>query len=323
MNRFSPRNPANRRRVGVAALAALSGVLALLWPAAQSFGGPDSPVASLIQPVDPPTGPVEVINVDAPITWSDSTVTSVTVDVRNASSEPVDADVWWLLAAPGDARPWVDPASRGKVQRVRLEPGEIAAVVVPTGGKPRPGAWTLSLWAHTVNDDRTTPSHGTNVTPSVHVLPTHPDVFRLTDPGEHAALTVVEPVGRLLGSEVDGGPDALVSVRAITQQPVHLELRCYLSPPGVAEPWRHDDTIGSYVEEVSVEVGEPQAATCRFPEVPDGGEWELSAFIRRVGGAAAKTHEDGLYARRALLFGDDRNVAERSTDRDAGARTPT
>lgn len=304
MKRFSPRSVANRG-VAVASLAALSGVLALLWPAGQSLGAPDSPVARLIRPVDPLTGPVEIIDVDAPITWSDSTATSVTVEVRNRGSEPVDADVWWLLAEPGDTRPWVDPVSDGKVQRVRLEPEETEAVVVATDGKPRPGAWTLSLWAHTVDGERTTPSHGTNVTPLVHVLPTHADVFRLTDPGEQAALTVVEPVGRLLGSEVDGGPDALVSVRSTTQQPVNVELRCYLAPPGVAEPWRHDDTIGSYVEQVPVEVGVPQAATCRFPEVPGDGEWELSAFIRRTGGTAAKTHEDGLYARRALLFGDD------------------
>lgn len=321
MNRPSPRNLTSRP-VLVALLAALSGVLAVLSPVTQSPSEPDSTVARLVQPVDPPTGPVEITDIDAPVTWSDSTATSVTVEVHNRSSKPVDADVWWLLAEPGDARPWVQPASHGKARRVKLDPKETAAVVVTTDGNPRPGAWTLSLWAHTVDDDRTMPSHGTNVTPLVHVLPTHPDVFRLADPGEHAAIMVVEPVGRLLGSEVHGGPDALVSVRSTTQQPAHVELRCYLAPPGTAEPWRHNDAIGSYVEQVSVEIGKPKAATCAFPEVPDGGEWELSAFIRRVGGNEARSHEDGLYARRAVLFGHDRS-AQTITDRDAGAPTPT
>ncbi len=73
---------------------------------------------------------------------------------------------------------------------------------------------------------------------------------------------------------------------------------------GTAEPWRHGAAFGSYVEDVSVEARQPEAVTCRFPEVPEQGQWELSAFIRRVGGKNAETHEDGLYARRAVVFGD-------------------
>jgi len=57
------------------------------------------------------------------------------------------------------------------------------------------------------------------------------------------------------------------------------------------------------VTKVDVTPGGPTVGSCRFPSIPEEGEWQLSAFVRRPG-SAARGLEDGLYSRRRLSFGD-------------------
>jgi hypothetical protein len=263
----------------------------------------------LVRPADRPSGPVAVTGVEGRTIWSDAG-SLVTALVENRGKRPVTAAVWWLLADPEQERPWVSPAGRGKPERVRLDAGETARVAIHVAQAPSPGVWTLSLWAHTVQGGRTVPSHGVNATPLVTVLPTNPDVLRLGEPGVHAILNLVEPVGRLVSGDDRevSGPDALVSAQAATQQPVQLELRCYLAPPGSAEPWRNDAAVGSYVSEVNVTPGAATVGSCRFPQIPRKGEWQLSAFLRRAGSADSGL-EDGLYSRRRLSLGDGQKDA--------------
>jgi len=289
------------RIAAVAALTVVSGVVALAWPATEQKPASETSALSLVRPSDKPSGPVEITSIDAQTTWSDAGST-VTVEVTNRSDRRASAQVWYLLADTDTSRPWQSPAGAGKPTDVALQARQRAEVRVPVKTPPQPGVWTLSLWAHTVDGERTTPSHGVAATPLVHVLPTNPDVVRRGEPGRHAALTVVEPVGRLIGGVDGAGPDALVSVQSVTSQPVQVELRCYLAPPGAAEPWRQAETIGSYVVQVPLAAGTPQVASCRFPSVPTQGDWELSAFVRRSGNAEVASHEDGLYSRRKLSF---------------------
>jgi len=57
------------------------------------------------------------------------------------------------------------------------------------------------------------------------------------------------------------------------------------------------------VEQLYVDSTQPVAGSCRFPELPHKGTWELSAFVRRGDGPTTQTHEDGLYSRRAVIIG--------------------
>ena len=290
-----------RTWLGPAALLALSVVATMQWPQAPHSRLPETSIVSLAIPTDAPTGPVEIVGVSASPVWSDSLLPKVTVSVRNLRAEAVTTDVWWLLAPVGKPDPWNGPASRGVPTRIRLAPLETTAVNVAADGVPPEGTWTLSLWAHSVQNQNTEHSHGAATTPIVHVLATHPDVSRLTQPGEHAVLTSLQPAGRLRGTGSDSGsPDALVSVQATTQQPVGVELRCYLAPSGVNEPWTEPRAFGSGVEHLLADGSGRQQGTCRFPHLPAGGQWQLSAFLRTEGGEAGGAHEDGLYLRQPL-----------------------
>lgn len=302
--------PAGRmvRMVVIAVLAASSALVATAaWPERDR-----RPVVAetaslqLVRPADRPSGPVAVTAVEGRTIWSDAG-SVVTATVENRGDSPVAAEVWWLLADPEQERPWTSPTGRGKPERVRLAARESVRLHLPVAEAPSPGMWTLSLWAHTVQGGRTVPSHGVNASPLVTVLPTDPDVYRLDEPGQHAVLNLVEPVGRLVSGDdrAMGGPDALVSVQSTTQQPIHLELRCYLAPPNTAEPWGNDKALGSYVSEVRVTPGTSVVGSCRFASVPEKGEWQLSAFIRRAGGGGSG-HEDGLYSQRRISLGDGR-----------------
>jgi hypothetical protein len=293
------------RLVMVAVLAVSSVVLATVaWPERDRPPVAESSALQLVRPADRPFGPVAVTGVEGRTTWTDAGA-AVTATVKNLGKEPVTAEVWWLLNDPGRKRPWVSPAGRGKTVRVHLDAGMSVRMEIPAAKAPSPGVWTLSLWAHTVQGDTTKPSHGVNAEPVITVVPSDPDVYRLGQPGRNAVLNLVEPVGRLVSGDdrTLGGPDALISVQSATQQPIHLELRCYLAPPETAEPWEDDEAIGSYVTAVDVAPGGPTVGSCRFPSIPEEGEWQLSAFVRRPG-SAARGLEDGLYSRRQLSFGD-------------------
>ena len=293
------------RLVMIAVLAVCSVLVATVaWPKHERPEIAETAALQLVRPADRPSGPVAISAVQGRTTWTDAG-SVVTATVENRGEQPVTAEVWWLLADPKDKQPWVAPAGRGKPERVRLEAGARVRMELPVAQAPSPGVWTLSLWAHTVQGDRTKPSHGVNATPVITVLPSNPDVYRRGEPGRNAVLSLVEPVGRLVSADDRevGGPDALVSVRSATQQPIHLELRCYLAPPDTAEPWKAGEAVGSYVSELDVTPGAPTIGSCRFPTIPEEGEWQLSAFVRRPGGAAGGL-EDGLYSQRRLSFGD-------------------
>lgn len=294
---------ARARLVAVVALAVIAAGGSLAWPDTSRTPPNETSALRLVQPADKPSGPVEITSIGADTTWSDKGAV-VSVQLTNHSDRAATAEVWYLLADPTTTRPWRAPVGAGEPTKVDLRAHQSIEVQVPVKQQPEPGAWTLSLWAHTLDGKRTSPSHGVAATPLVHVLPTSPDVYRLGEPGKHAALTVVEPVGRLVGGTDTAGPDALVSVQSSTQQPVHVELRCYLAEPGTPEPWNDRGTIGSYVVQVPLPVGAPEVASCKFPSVPDEGEWELSAFLRRSGDTNPGNHEDGLYSRRTLRFED-------------------
>jgi hypothetical protein len=299
--------PAGRtaRLVMIAVLAVSSVLVATVaWPKHERPVVAETAALRLVRPADRPSGPVAITAVEGRTTWTDAG-SVVTATVENRGEQPVTAEVWWLLADPTEKHPWVAPAGRGKPERVRLVAGTSVRMEIPVAQAPSPGVWALSLWAHTVQGDRTKPSHGVNATPPITVLPSDPDVYRLGEPGRNAVLNLVEPVGRLVSGDDRevGGPDALVSLRSATQQPIHLELRCYLAPPNTAEPWKDDEAIGSYVSEVEVTPGAPTIGSCRFPSIPEEGEWQLSGFVRRPGGAGSGL-EDGLYSQRRLSLGD-------------------
>jgi hypothetical protein len=299
----------------ITVLAASSVLLAATaWPRHHRPTVAETASLQLVRPADRPSGPVAVTAVEGRTTWSDAG-SVVTARVENRGKRPVTAEVWWLLADPEEKQPWVSPAGRGKPERVHLVAGQSVRIEIPVAVAPSPGVWTLSLWAHTVQGDRTKPSHGVNASPLVTVLPSNPEVYRLGEPGRHAFLNLVEPVGRLVsrGDRGVSGPDALVSVQSATQQPIHLELRCYLAPPDTAEPWEDGKAVGSYVSEVRVTPGAAIVGSCRFPAIPVQGEWQLSAFIRRAGGADGG-HEDGLYSQRRLRPGDGQADADAGSD---------
>lgn len=299
--RLSIRTGNRARLAAIVTLAIVSACAALAWPDTRQTSASEASDLSLVQPRDKPSGPVEITSVRGQTTWSDEG-SAVTVEVINRSDRRVVAEVWYVLADIATVRPWESPTGEGKPTRVVLMAQQRSKVQIPVKRAPKPGAWTLSLWAHVVDGQRTIHSHGVAATPLVHVLPTNPEVFRRSEPGKYAALTVVEPVGRLVsGTDMDG-PDALVSVQPVTQQPVHVELNCYLSKPGTAEPWRHADAIASPVVQVPLTDGTPAVASCAFPSTPTEGTWQLSAFIRR-GGEGVSSHEDGLYSSRYLRFG--------------------
>jgi len=297
-------------------------VAATIWPQLEVASTATSSRAELVRPAPPADGPVRIVDAATSTVWSDHDVAPVKISVSNTSSRAVSARVWWLLAAPGTATPWVKPAARGRPRTIELEAGETRTVGVGASRAVPTGAWTLSLWAHTVRDNgKTQHSHGAATTPTVHVLPTHPDVYRVGEPGGYTALTVVEPVGRLVGIDTETGPDALVSVRATTTQPVAVQLRCYLAPQGTQEPWRSARSYGSHISSGHVEPGAPQAMGCRFPRFPRAGTWELSAFIRLGDADRAGGHEDGLYARGLVDMGgarDDALAAGEGADETSG-----
>jgi hypothetical protein len=305
--------PAGRRTtrmVIIAVLAVCSALVATVaWPEHDRPTVAETAFLQLVRPADRPSGPVAVTGVEGRTIWLDAG-SVVTAMVKNNGERPVTARVWWLLADPEAERPWVAPTGQGKPERLRLDAGESARIELPVADPPSPGVWTLSLWAHTVQGDRTKPSHGVNASPLVTVLPTDPDIYRLDEPGRYAIINLVEPVGRLVSGDDRevSGPDALVSVQSATQQPIHLELRCYLALPGTAEPWEAAEAVGSYVSEVRVTSGAATVGSCRFPSIPKQGEWQLSAFVRRAGGA--DSHEDGLYSRRRLGLGDKQQNAD-------------
>jgi hypothetical protein len=318
--------PAGRRTarmVMIPVLAVCSALVATAaWPERDRPTVAETAFLQLVRPADRPSGPVAVTAVEGRTIWLDAG-SVVTATVKNNGDGPVTAKVWWLLADPESEQPWVSPAGRGKPERRRLAAGESARIELPVADPPSPGVWTLSLWAHTVQGDRTKPSHGVNASPLVTVLPTDPDIYRLDEPGRYAILNLVEPVGRLVSGDDRGvgGPDALVSVQSATQQPIHLELRCYLAPAGTAEPWEVDEAIGSYVSEVRVTPGAPTVGSCRFPSIPREGEWQLSAFVRRAG-STDSGHEDGLYSQRRLGLGDrQKNADAGSAGRKAETRS--
>lgn len=288
----------------VAAMIALT--VATQWPQHDPGTTPATSAGHLVEPADPPAGPVEIVDVETPVTWADQKIPPVRITVRNNASGSVTARLWWLLAAPAETKPWANPAASGTARDVLLSPGETRTVSIAGPDRVPTGAWTLSLWAHTDDSDSPSrPSHGVSVTPTVHVLPTHPDVYRLTLPGRHAALEVIEPIGRLVGLDTESGPDALVSVATTTSQPVRVQLRCYISPPGTAEPWTDRDAFGSQVSSLHVEPGAPQTMECRFGDLPRRGTWQLSGFLHLAGIDSARAHEDGLYARRPITIHPD------------------
>jgi hypothetical protein len=311
------------RKARLALIAVLAGISALVttaaWPEHDRPGIAETASLQLVRPADRPSGPVAVTAVEGRTIWSDAG-SVVTATVENRGQGPVTAEVWWLLADPEEEQPWVSPAGRSKPERVHLAAGKSIRMKLPVAGTPSPGVWTLSLWAHTMRGDRTVPSHGVNASPLVTVLPTDPDVYRLGDPGQHAVLKLVEPVGRLVsgGDRAVSGPDALVSVQSATKQPIHLELRCYLAPPGTAKPWEDDEAVGSYVSEVDVTPSTAIVGSCRFPSIPMKGEWQLSAFLRRAGGAESG-HEDGLYSQRRLRPGDEKKDADAGSEAEPAA----
>ncbi len=297
-----------RIAVPLAVLAVVSVGVALAWPTSPPVAQAASPELHLFDPVDPPDGPVRIAGVSGGVTWSDRG-SSVAVDLTNQrSGRPVVARVWWLLADPRSSAPWEAPAAEGRHVEVTLAPGRTTRVEVPATGDVPPGAWSLSLWAHSVSGGESTHSHGVGVGPLVTVLPTDPQVRRISEPDGRAALTVVEPVGRLVTGEPGDaavGPDALLSLRATTQQPVQVQVRCYLAEPGTAEPWKHDTAVASTAREVELAGQEPQVSSCSFDRLPGAGVWELSAFVRRGGEGAAGRHEDGLYSRRTVRLAGD------------------
>ena len=117
-------------------------------------------------------------------------------------------------------------------------------------------------------------------------------------------------------------------MQSATQQPIHLELRCYLARPDTAEPWKASDAIGSYVTQVRATPGAATVGSCRFPSIPEQGEWQLSAFVRRAGGTGSGL-EDGLYSKHRLRLGDGQKDADAgsdaepaSTKAETGSRAP-
>lgn len=76
---------------------------------------------------------------------------TVTVTIENLTSEPVEAEVWWILydltAEPDD-----EPSGEGERLPVSLDPGERAEVVVSGEAPTEPGTYQLSVAIHTRDD---------------------------------------------------------------------------------------------------------------------------------------------------------------------------
>ncbi len=321
-----PWPPRSLTRVNL--LAFCSATAVLFWPDAPSVSVADVVSVQLPRETGEPLGPVELVSVQAPVVWSDVRAPTVTTTVRNTGDEPVDARVWWLLAAPRDLAPWENTRGRSVPVDVSLPAGEAVELELPVAEPPTAGSWRLSVWAHVVpatgDDELTSHSHGAAAFPDVTVLRTGDDVLRLSPPGREVALTGLEATGRLVGDDAgaesggevggefgdeagDGATtarrvDGYVALRSATVQPVHVEVQCYLAPPGTAEPWRAESVIASETVTTTVEA-EPRTVPCRFPELPAAGSWELSAFARLPGLDHARGHQDGLYVQSAIVRG--------------------
>lgn len=96
------------------------------------------------QPVEGQTLRIESLEVAHP----ERTLQSVTVRIRNVTSEPQSGLVWYVLAAPGEPEPWrlYDYASRERT--FNLLPGRTATIEIGGPDTPLDGEYGLSVWLH-------------------------------------------------------------------------------------------------------------------------------------------------------------------------------
>lgn len=276
--------------------------LTAAWPEGGTSHLPDTTRLAL-PTTDPPDGAVEIVGVEAGALWTDAQPATVAISVRNNDDEPVRAEVWWLLATPGVAKPWVDPGDRGRPERVTLEAGASETVLVESAGAPPVGVWSLSLWAHELDGRRRVHSHGAGAAPWVNVVSTGTGLVRLAEPGGRAVIHSVRPGSRLGGSPAVSGGDVEVALQATVQDPAVVQVRCFLTDRPEAEPWLDGDAVVSGMKELLLDGPVVRTASCAFDELPTHGRWTLSAVAWRQAGFVPGDPEDGVRAEAPVTIG--------------------
>ena len=289
------------RTISLAIIAAVALSAGFWWPELRVPTLPDSSALRLLPP-DKPHDVVEIVDVDSGILWADSQPAEVTVMLRNRGSRSVTAEVWWILGSIGDPEPWLNPAGGGDPERVRVPAGEIVEVTIGSDDPPPPGSWNLSLWAHVLRGEDRAHSHGVGATPQIRVLSTRADLVRLGQPDGKALISTLQANGRALGLPATGEPDALVSLAAVSQQPIEVQVRCYLSREPHAEPWLAEGVIASELSPVRLDGTATQVAPCTFPDLPPRGQWSLSAFAWRPQGFLPEPPEDAVHMKQPLTL---------------------
>lgn len=76
----------------------------------------------------------------------------VTVTVINLTSEQRRGLVWYLLAPPGDAEPWLSAVYAAPEQQIDLEAGASAEIRFAAPSESLIGEFALSVWVHQFDD---------------------------------------------------------------------------------------------------------------------------------------------------------------------------
>jgi hypothetical protein len=82
------------------------------------------------------------------VAHSERTLQTVTVRIRNTTSEPQSGLVWYVLAAPGEPEPWRRHAHSSSERSIHLVPGRSATVEFAGPQGALDGRFDLSVWLH-------------------------------------------------------------------------------------------------------------------------------------------------------------------------------
>lgn len=289
------------RGLSLVALTVFSVAVAALWPRSDTSHLPDTTLVSF--PTSPPQGPVEIVGVKAAAVWTDASRPEVSVSVRNNGDVSIRAKVWWLLSARGDTAPWKDPSGTGRPQEVELRAGATKTLQVQATAPAPAGVWTLTLWAHVVQGDTETHSHGGSVTPFISVVSADSGLVQLSGPGGRAVIRSLRPSSRLAARDETATGQAEVSVSATTQQPINVLIQCFLTPGPVARPWLEDRAVASQMQQLLLDGPVPRTGICAFDHLPASGQWSLSAVAWRPAGPLPQPPEDAVQLAAPILLG--------------------
>jgi hypothetical protein len=76
---------------------------------------------------------------------------SLTVTLRNRSSNDQYIVLWWFLSRPGSLQPWVEFDVQSRVFTAEIAPGRSSIVDLSDEVYLPPGTYELSVWVHTLD----------------------------------------------------------------------------------------------------------------------------------------------------------------------------